>query len=241
MFDPLFEDELQNLILMAQLPPPPPQQPAKIINRSAFNPFMKGSRSFQKKDSKSPSMNKRMIEFARKDWIKKTEMREPEKQRSLKHVMNERMRRERERQSFSDLHSILPPGVRNEKISIIQSAATEIQKLENLKEELQKKNSRMAERVAREGGGGEGKRTAKIRVRVDNPTSGIDSLQEVLKCLNHMGLSPKRIGFELSKQELSAVIEFDNQIEVTEVEDVIRTTLAEVDKWLSNESNLYTR
>ena len=110
----------------------------------------------------------------------------------------------------------------NEKISIIQVASAEIRKLEKRKEELEKRNSGMVDLVAREGimggvygEGGGGKRRAKIRVRVDNPTSGIDSLQEVLKCLKHMGLSASGIGFELSKLELSAVIEIDNEEVVT--------------------------
>lgn len=62
--------------------------------------------------SNSLSANKRMIQFLRKIQPAKMEHPEHDSERGHRHVINERMRRERERQNYLALHSMLPPGTK---------------------------------------------------------------------------------------------------------------------------------
>jgi hypothetical protein len=58
------------------------------------------------------NVNKRMMEFLRRSWHPRVETEEPEKERCFRHMMNERVRRERQKQSYMTLHSMLPFGTK---------------------------------------------------------------------------------------------------------------------------------
>jgi hypothetical protein len=58
------------------------------------------------------NVNKRMMEFLRRSWHPRVETEEPEKERCFRHMMNERVRRERQKQSYMALHSMLPLGTK---------------------------------------------------------------------------------------------------------------------------------
>ncbi|KAL6996220.1 hypothetical protein U1Q18_006355 [Sarracenia purpurea var. burkii] len=68
-------------------------------------------------NSNSSSLNKRMIEFLRMRWnpppplVSTTvaETKESERERCFRHMMSDRMRREKQKQSYSALRSLLPP------------------------------------------------------------------------------------------------------------------------------------
>ena len=63
----------------------------------------------------SENVHKRVIEYWRKRWQEKkkpAEMGDLERERSHRHMLNERMRREKHRQSYSELHSMLPIKVK---------------------------------------------------------------------------------------------------------------------------------
>jgi hypothetical protein len=56
--------------------------------------------------------NKRMIDFLRRSWHPRIETEEPEKELCFWHMMNERVRRERQKQSYMALPSMLPFGTK---------------------------------------------------------------------------------------------------------------------------------
>ncbi|KAK2972941.1 hypothetical protein RJ640_021998, partial [Escallonia rubra] len=98
----------------------------------------------------------------------------------------------------------------SDKNTIMQIAAEKIRELQSSQEELRKQNSELEAILAarRDEEVVEG---AKIRFRVGNPSSGIDSMLSVLKCLKETGSETRAIQSSFSAQELSAVIEVQNK------------------------------
>lgn len=173
--------------------------------------------------SNSLSANKRMIQFLRKIQPAKMEHPELDSERGHRHVINERMRRERERQNYLALHSILPPGTKNDKNSIVKTAANMIHELRCCKQELERKNYELESNLGLKNGG------TKIRVNVDNPTSGVDSMLEVLKCLKDLGSSTRSIQAEFSDQKLTAVLDIETQMGAGAVEKDVQRALQKVE------------
>ncbi|CAI9771285.1 unnamed protein product [Fraxinus pennsylvanica] len=134
------------------------------------------------------NVNKRMIEFLKKT---STRMRvettiETESTRSHKHAISERMRREKHKQSYLALHKLLPLGTKSDKNSILHMAAKNIEELQKNKEELERRNGELEMVLA--GKVNEIKEEkALIKLKVANPASGIDSMLEVLRCLENTG------------------------------------------------------
>ncbi|KAL6970510.1 hypothetical protein U1Q18_030209 [Sarracenia purpurea var. burkii] len=198
--------------------------------------------------SNRPSLNKRMIEFLRMRWnpppppasTTAAETKESERERCFRHMMSERMRREKQKQSYSALRSLLPPSTKSDKTSIVQVAAKEVKELQAYKQELENRNREMEAVLAGGGGGGHGgcgggKKTEganKIRLRVANPSSGIDSMVEALKCLKKIGSKTRAIHSKFSAQEFSAVLEIESEVEAAEVEKVVQRTLFEAERKL---------
>ncbi|XP_058202255.1 transcription factor bHLH92 isoform X2 [Rhododendron vialii] len=174
--------------------------------------------------------NKRMIEFMRRRWNLVAEGGEYERERFRRHMINERMRREKQKNSYSSLRSRLPPGTKSDKNSIIQEAAKEVQELQRHREELERRNREIEGILAeRERGKNEG---AKIKLRVANPRSGVDSMVEVLKCLKNMGSKTGAIQSNFSAQEFSAVLGIESEKEAAEVEKAVQRSLFEVERKL---------
>lgn len=88
------------------------------VHRSAFMPYPKGALIEVRMESignwsKPQNAIKRMIEFLRRiNQSAKKEAIKPEIERSHLHMINERIRRKREQQSYSALHSMLPIGTK---------------------------------------------------------------------------------------------------------------------------------
>lgn len=84
------------------------------VSESAFAAYAEKPRiGFGSGSSGGVNVNKRMIDFLRRSWhprIETTE--EPEKERCFRHMMNERLRRETQKQSYMALHSMLPFGTK---------------------------------------------------------------------------------------------------------------------------------
>ncbi|KAK3009177.1 hypothetical protein RJ639_013517 [Escallonia herrerae] len=101
-------------------------------------------------------------------------------------------------------------GTTSDKNTIMQIAAEKIRELQSSEEELRKQNSELEAILAarRDEEVVEG---AKIRFRVGNPSSGIDSMLSVLKCLKETASETRAIQSSFSAQELSAVIEVQNK------------------------------
>ncbi|XP_027935620.1 transcription factor bHLH92 [Vigna unguiculata] len=160
--------------------------------------------------SNSESMSKRMLAFLRKSSpVERNNVEENERDRSFRHMINERMRRQRQRQCCLALHSILPHGTKTDNNSVIQTAAKEIVRLQGCREELKRKNCEAEANaegvcVRNEDGG------SKIAyLRVADPECGIDSMVERLKWLKEEGVESRRIKSSFSPTELFAVLEIE--------------------------------
>lgn len=91
---------------------------APPVSRSAFVAYTEEPRiGFGAANSGSGptnpgNVNKRMMKFLRRSWHLRIEIQEHEKERGFRHMMNERVRRERQKQSYMALHSTLPFGTK---------------------------------------------------------------------------------------------------------------------------------
>jgi hypothetical protein len=88
------------------------QQPLPTQNPSAFVQYRDQPKiSFLEENSNT--MNKRMVAFLRKSLpLERNKVAECERERGFKHMISERMRRQRQRQCCSNLHSVLPKGTK---------------------------------------------------------------------------------------------------------------------------------
>ncbi|XP_057957588.1 transcription factor bHLH92 [Malania oleifera] len=223
MVDQFFEEDLQRRMvgLEAALP----------VNRTAFERFP--SHEFPRKTSQVSgsnlrNMNKRAIELLRRNWVAAMESKEPDRGRSYRHMISERNRREKQKQSYLALHSLLPHGTKNDKNSIIQTAAMEIQEMQRKREELRRRNKELEAESEEEKEG-----VFKIRLRVGNAASGVDSMVEVLKCVKNLGVQTTAIRSEFSTQELSATLKIETmQMEAADLENAVQRALHEAGRKL---------
>ncbi|KAF8014510.1 hypothetical protein BT93_H0351 [Corymbia citriodora subsp. variegata] len=232
--DSIFQQEFETDIFWCdQLAPPPPPL---AVNQSAFLPYTDQPPSQDRGFEPNPgnNMNKRVVEFLRRSWAEPSHSQEFERERGFRHMMSERMRREKQKRSYSGLHSMLPPGTKNDKNTIVQTACMRIKELVNYKQQLERQNWELKsglneKRVDKAGG-------TKIRVQIANPASRIDSMLEVLRCLDNMGLKAMAIQTQCSADQLCTVIEVENEIEAANVEKVIQWTLLEAERKLLHTS-----
>nr|WAK86060.1 transcription factor bHLH14 [Nothapodytes nimmoniana] len=202
------------------------------VNQSAFVPYssnsvqvMQEQRFWQNGFLNHGNANKRMIELLKKNWTPTTTAvsgGEAEKERCYKHMISERIRRKNQKQSYLDLHNLLPPGTKNDKNSIIQMATKRIQELLRFKEELKKKDTKIEEVLPKR----ERDNETKFKLKVTYPlSSGIDSMLDVLKCLKNLGCQMTLIQSECSPKEMSAVIEVETKVGAVELEKAMRRNL----------------
>lgn len=103
----------------------------------------------------------------------------------------------------------------NDKNSIVQAAANKIQLLQRCEERLRRRKVELEAVLARnekemtmiKAGGG-----TNIKVKVAHPTSGVDSMVEVLNCLKRLGLKAKNIRSVFSEEEFSAELEIESEV-----------------------------
>ncbi|XP_068489913.1 transcription factor bHLH92 [Phaseolus vulgaris] len=184
--------------------------------QSAFVPYTDlPRRNNPLNGSNSESTSKRMLAFLRKSFpLERKNVEENERDRSFRHMISERMRRQRQRQCCLALHSILPHGTKTDNNSVIQAAAKGIVRLQGCREELQRKNCEAEANV-------EGvfvrkhDRGSKIaHLRIAHPKCGIDSMVERLKWLKEEGVDSRSIKSSFSPKELFAVLEIESGEEV---------------------------
>ncbi|CAJ1966966.1 unnamed protein product [Sphenostylis stenocarpa] len=160
--------------------------------------------------SNSESMSKRMLAFLRKSFpVERNNVEENERDRNFRHMINERMRRRRQRQCCLALHSILPHGTKTDNNSVIQMAAKEIVRLQGCREELKRKIEGNVEGVAGRKHDG---RSKVEYLRVGDPKCAIDSMVERLKLLKKEGSDSSSIRASFSPVELFAVLEIDSVV-----------------------------
>lgn len=73
-----------------------------------------GSEGRWDRGAREENVHKRMIEFLKKRWesAKMVDPMEAERERNHKHMINERMRRVKQKQSLQELHKLLPQGTK---------------------------------------------------------------------------------------------------------------------------------
>ncbi|KAJ4844592.1 hypothetical protein Tsubulata_011011 [Turnera subulata] len=189
----------------------------QMLNPSAFVPYTNRPRS-QILDggssssglSTSTNINKRMIDFMKRGWPPRSVNQEYDSKRHHGHIMSERLRREREKQGYLALHSLLPSGTKE---------------LKGYKERLERRNEELQERLEAMGYGTE--RSKKITVKVANPIiSGVDSMLDVLNSLKSLEARTRSIQLNFSDhQEVVAVMEIDTELEAAEIEEAVKRTL----------------
>ncbi|KAM2212175.1 hypothetical protein COP1_022372 [Malus domestica] len=211
------------------------ERPPVVLNQSAFVLYT-NTPVIDKLPSdvtKSMNTNKRMLQFLRKSWQPATARNEAEpdgKHRAFRHMINERMRREKQKQSYLALHSLLPNGTRSDKNWIVQMTAMNIQQLKRYKEELIKRNMELEALLVENEK--ERVKWSKIRLKVANPTSGIESMLEVLKCLQYLGLKARNVHSNFSPEEFSAELEIETKIGAAEIEEAVQETLNKAERKL---------
>lgn len=102
--------------------------------------------------------------------------------------------------------------LQGDKNSIIRMAAKKIEELQRCAKEMRRRNLQVQASLA----SAEGERVggAKIRLRVAEPASGVDSMLEVLRCLKAMGLKTRTIRSNFSAQEFSAELEIETEVPI---------------------------
>lgn len=227
------------------------------VNQSAFVQYSSRPRSefgpgIQSSGSSVGNMNKRMIEFLRRSWPGTGRSGngggEPEKERTYRHMMNERVRREKQRLSYLALQSMLPMGnkvdylwqifrwvfsvfvykfiisdpshmvwllwilLQNDKKSVVQIAAMQIQQMQWCKEELIRKKmelEKILDSKEKEMVTG----TIKINLKEENPASGVDSMAEVLKFLKQNRLQTTSIQSVFSPELFQAQLQIQTKVD----------------------------
>ncbi|KAK8709692.1 hypothetical protein V6N13_060701 [Hibiscus sabdariffa] len=95
----------------------------------------------------------------------------------------------------------------NDKNSIVQTATKRVREQEWLKKDLERRNRELQENL-----GENCREENKIRVKIENPMSGIDSMLEALKCLKALDSKPRMIQSNFSNQQFLAVMAFETQV-----------------------------
>ncbi|CAI0465592.1 unnamed protein product [Linum tenue] len=148
-------------------------------------------------------------------------------------MMTERLRREREKEAYADLHSILPPGTKNEKNAIMRGAMLRIQELQGHKQALERRITELQDAgIESDQRESDSRLTKKIRIKVVNPTSGLDSILDVLHLLKRLGAETTSIESRFSRQELEAAMDVDTQMEADDVEEAVQRSLYDTERKL---------
>lgn len=91
----------------------------------------------------------------------------------------------------------------------MQSAAAYVRELKGVKDQLQRRNEELESMIL---GSDERIEEAKVKFRVANPSSAIDSLIGALRCLKSMDVKTRAIRSDLSGHELSATMSIDTKV-----------------------------
>ncbi|MCD7471387.1 hypothetical protein HAX54_011795 [Datura stramonium] len=208
-----------------------------VVNQSAFVSFRDkpiegfGVSSYGNSVSGNHgNMNKKMMEFLKKNLSPKKGQVKMEREKVHKHMIKERIRREKQKQSYLALHKLLPMGTKSEKNAIVQTAARRIEELQKYKEILKKRNDELQMMILAESDQEKEFEKIKIKAKVSYPISGIDSMLEVLKCLKNCGTKANSIQSSFSHQQFSTMIEIETKSGAAEVEKAVQITLFEAER-----------
>ncbi|CAH8323091.1 unnamed protein product [Eruca vesicaria subsp. sativa] len=195
-------------------------------NRSAFRSYVRVNEQRMVLSSSTVNVKRRMVNLLRKNWEEKKIGTAPEKERCRQHMMKERTRREKQKQSYLALHSLLPLATKNDKNSTVEKAVDQIRKLEGLKKELERRMNVLEAKSAKDHDEMNG---TKVRFHVQEPLSGIDSMVEILQSLKSMGTKLKTVEANFSPHQFSATMNIETQIRGEEVEKRVQKRLQETE------------
>ncbi|KAG6469070.1 transcription factor BHLH148-like [Zingiber officinale] len=209
--------------LLPEFVPPPPE-----VHRSAFRRYegeQMSECSISGAGTGGGNMHRRVVEMLKR--ISKAEEQAPSpvaNSRGFRHMMRERQRREKLSESYAGLYSMIASKSKSDKNSIVQSATQYLRELKEVKQALQKRNEELTARVL---GSDE---VATIKIRVENPSSPIESMIGALRCLQNLNVTGKAIHSDLSCSEFSATVSIDTKIETADVEKAVGEALMGVEK-----------
>lgn len=105
-----------------------------------------------------------------------------------------------------------------DKLSITTTAAREVEELKKRREEMERRRSEMKRIMrARESSSSSTSEEsemdeARIRIKVEYPSSGVDSMLEVLKCLKQTSSNIRLINSSFSPQQFSAALGIQTKV-----------------------------
>ncbi|KAL8048080.1 hypothetical protein ABFX02_07G040800 [Erythranthe guttata] len=197
--------------------------------QSAFHAYTE--KPFRGLSHNHRNINKRMMEFLKKTYLPPAGEieRYRVKDRSHKHKISERMRREKLNQNYLAIHKFLPLATKSDKKSILEMAVKEIEEMKRCKEVLEGQNREMRKILGVTEKAREEVEKAEIKLRVAYPASGVDSLLEVLKCLKETGSNATSIVSNFSDHEFSAALVVETKIRAADVEKAVQRSLFEAE------------
>ncbi|KAM3277971.1 hypothetical protein ACQJBY_045693 [Aegilops geniculata] len=132
-----------------------------------------------------------------------------ESSRGFRHMMRERQRREKLSQSYADLYAMVSSRSKQDKNSIVQSAAVYIHELKVAKEQLQRRNDELKAKIL---GHDAQQQCVKVQFEVDEPSSSIDSMIGALRRLKSMNVKTRGIHSTLSGQRLTTEMNVETTV-----------------------------
>ena len=100
-----------------------------------------------------------------------------------------------------------------DKNSIVSTAAEKIRQLESCRERLRRRRTELEAALAdQKSGEKESEKWTEVKVRLADPTSGVDSMIEVLNCLKRLGLKSRNIRSVFAEDEFSAELEIETKV-----------------------------
>ncbi|KAF7074585.1 hypothetical protein CFC21_079429 [Triticum aestivum] len=150
-----------------------------------------------------------------------------ESSRGFRHMMRERQRREKLSQSYADLYAMVSSRSKQDKNSIVQSAAVYIHELKVAKEQLQRRNDELKAKIL---GHDAQQQCVKVQFEVDEPSSSVDSMIGALRRLKSMNVKTRGIHSTLSGQRLTTEMNVETTIAACEVENAVEEALQEVER-----------
>ncbi|KAG9452556.1 hypothetical protein H6P81_005460 [Aristolochia fimbriata] len=178
------------------------------------------------------NLNKRMIAMLRSIHGSRVEAEKVDNSgQCYRHMITERQRRKKMKQSFKDLHALLPPGTKANMNSTVEIAGVQLRNLQDQMKELQQRNLELRGKIAGNSNSNAAAGFSKIKFRVENPSDAVESMIQVLKRLKTMELRAVTINSDLSVSDFSAAIEIEsNNIGTREVEAAVKNTLMETER-----------
>ncbi|XP_062207032.1 transcription factor BHLH148-like [Phragmites australis] len=148
----------------------------------------------------------------------------------FRHIMRERLRRERLSQGFADLHALLPHGAsKGGKNGIVGAAAGYIRELERRKGWLRARNEELLGRAAPRARSGD--MVVKVRAESEHHPMAVDVFETVLRRLKAMeGLRVTAIRSCFCAGGMWMIVGVEGEISSCEVERAIANALMELEE-----------